>query len=552
MARNDRSIKIAFDEVTGEVLDADEFFGSKKEGFQIRKEFNRDEVELFCCECQQKLDISNSKYDRLHFKHHVNADYCILKDGNLTPEQLESISRHLKAKESDRHKELKNRIGQRIASIQDIEPNSVAIDNKFIIRGKEKRRPDVLCRYKGKEIAFEIQLSDLSLRYILSRYDFYKQHGIYLIWILDDFDIHGQSQMERDIKYLTKYHNFFKLDETVNNFKLHCRFKFPFLTENNKLLIKWLEKSVTFDEIKFDEAEYQIYYYDFDSKKRQREQEQQKWDIEIREAERTKQQEEETNIARFKAKGIINEIKRLRAENSQDYSSAERMIRGLDDFQIDIFNSELRLNRDSSRKPALLQWISEARPVHVAFIAFILRNESIYIDVNKKDSSGTTAFQELLANKNITKYTITRGLLRRGYKMTPEDLDLLPEDSLESKNDKFIYQACSNLNNRWLVDQVFQHSKLIFIIESAKRGKIIGFKFNEDQWLAFANSAIHNHKEYWEYIELAFKHYGFWNKLISIDKNGTFKRKIQEFYSNMPDQKYDFDPLFKALYQEVE
>lgn len=37
MARYDRSIKIAFDKTSGEILDADEVFDITKDAFEIRK-----------------------------------------------------------------------------------------------------------------------------------------------------------------------------------------------------------------------------------------------------------------------------------------------------------------------------------------------------------------------------------------------------------------------------------------------------------------------------------------------------------------------------------
>ena len=70
---------------------------------------------------------------------------------------------------------------------------TVIIDNKFIIKENGKRKPDVYCKFQDKELVFEIQLSDLSLNYILNRYEFYRRNGIYLIWILDKFDIHNQE-----------------------------------------------------------------------------------------------------------------------------------------------------------------------------------------------------------------------------------------------------------------------------------------------------------------------------------------------------------------------
>ncbi|MGV8880036.1 MAG: DUF6035 family protein [Sphingobacteriaceae bacterium] len=36
---------------------------------------------MYCPECDQDLIVSDSKNDRLHFKHFPHASYCELKDG---------------------------------------------------------------------------------------------------------------------------------------------------------------------------------------------------------------------------------------------------------------------------------------------------------------------------------------------------------------------------------------------------------------------------------------------------------------------------------------
>jgi len=301
----DRSIKIAFDKTTGEILDADEVFDIAKDAFQIRKKYHEKNIELSCCECEQDLMVSGSKYDRLHFKHKPGHSYCILADGKLTPHDHEKFTAILKAKESDRHKELKNKIGKLLKSISGVDVNSIQIDNKFIVKDNEKRRPDVYCKFQEKELVFEIQLSDLSLGYILSRYDFYKKHGMYLIWILDNFDIHNQGTLERDIKYLTKYENFFKLDENVETLKLLCDYKFPYLTDNNKFLTKWLKKSVELNELKFDSEVFQVFYYNFGDNKTKTETLQKQKEEELKEVERKKREQEKLENAERTIKNLV-------------------------------------------------------------------------------------------------------------------------------------------------------------------------------------------------------------------------------------------------------
>lgn len=566
MARYERSIRIAFDKISGEVLEADEVFKSAKPGFEIRKQFHTDELDLFCCECHQELGVSTSKYDRLHFKHHKKADYCILKDEHLSPADVEAFTRILKAKESQRHKELKHKIAERISKIEGIEIDSIAIDNKYIIRDSEKRRPDVYCKYRGKELVFEIQLSQLSLRYILSRYEFYRKHGIYLVWILDNFDVRDQSQLERDIKYLTNYQNFFKLDEQVEEFKLSCEYKFPFLTSDHRVLTKWLTRSVHLDEINFDETEYQIYFFDFTQRlqdqqvlqkikaEEQREAERKRLE-QIREDERIKEAALRKSQIEGKCLQVINEIKRLRSFNSQNFSTVRELLFELDEEELESLNSRLNLNAmNKNGEPVFFKWLNSARAEEVAFLDFILRCSWIEFDVNLKDANGGSAFQQIINNASIasSKYTTLKALFTRDYIFTNEDeayLKALKNDH-ETESEILVYSLCSSLQRKHLTEQLFSHAKLICILYSARENKIIGFRYKPTEWIAFANNAVEYYKEYWEYIELTFKHYGLWETLIKADRKGTFQKKVAEFYASMPEQKFDFDSAFRYLFPQ--
>jgi competence CoiA-like predicted nuclease len=556
MGRYDRSIKIAFDKTSGEILEADEVFDIKTDAFEIRKKYHEKNLILSCCECEQDLMVSGSKYDRLHFKHKPGHGYCILADRRLTPQEHERITEILKAKESYRHKELKNKIGELLKSVNGVDLNSIAIDNKFIIKENGKRRPDVYCKFQDKEIVFEIQLSDLSLGYILSRYEFYKEHEIYLIWILDNFDVHNQGTLERDIKYLTKYHNFFKLDQQSETFKLECKYKYPFLTDDNKLLTKWLKKSVSLNELKYDNEVFQAYYYNFGDNKTKTETFQRKKDEEIKEAERKRLEKIKLDNATNRAKRLRNLVADYRKRKIQNFNSIIDELEDLEDFEIKILNEVLNLKgRVVENIPPLIKWIDEAKQEDVPFIEFILGANRIELDINKPDDSYRTAFQAILLNSNIHKSLPIKSLFKAGYKLTDKDLEFIKElqvTYIDLVADTYIYKLCNSLTDRSLVDDVFNFSKLLFIIESARQGELIYFNFTGNKWISFANNAIQYYSEYWEYLELSFKRFGLWEKLIELDKNGTFQKKVEKFYSNMPKQKYDFDKVFCDLYQEIE
>lgn len=559
MGRYDRSIKIAFDKTSGEILKADEVFDIKTDAFEIRRKYHEKNLILSCCECEQDLMVSGSKYNRLHFKHKPGHGYCILTDGKLSPQEHERFTDILKAKESDRHKELKNKIGELLKSVKGVDLDSIAIDNKFIIKENGKRRPDVYCKFQDKEIVFEIQLSDLSLGYILSRYEFYKEHGIYLIWILDNFDIHNQGTLERDIKYLTKYHNFFKLDEQSETFKLECEYKYPFLTDDNKLRTKWLKKSVSLNELKYDNEVFQTYYYNFGDNKTKTEIIQKKKAEEIKETERKRHEKLKLDYATNRAKYLIKLIADIRKSEVQNFRSIINELDDFDDFETKILNDILNLKgKIVEGKPPLIKWIDEAIQEDVPFLEFILGTNKIELDINKPDDSDRTALQAVLLNSSIQKFQkslLIKSLFKAGYKLTDNDREFLEELQDKQKEfvaDAYIYKLCNSLTDRSLVDDVFNFYKLLFIIESARQGKLIYYNFTGNIWISFANNAIQHYSEYWEYLELSFKRFGLWDKLIQLDIKGTFQKKVEKFYSNMPRQKYDFDKVFNDLYPGIE
>lgn len=578
MGRYERSIKIAFDNVSGEILEADELFKNTKEAFVIRRKFHLDEIELYCCECHQKLNVSTSKYDRLHFKHQVNAEPCILKDGDLSPAELEEFTRILKSKEAQRHKDLKNKIGERLSTIPGVNRSSICIDNRFIIRKGDKRRPDVYCTYDGRELVFEIQLSQLSLRYILNRHEFYQKHGIYLIWILENFDLHRQSQLERDIKYLTKYENFFKLDEDVEEFKLSCEYKFPFLTDNNKLLTKWLTKSVALEQLKFDEIDHQAYYYNFGDNKAKQEAFQKINAEALREAERKEsenlKEEERLRLEklredrlkeaaevkfknmRYDVYALIGWIKQLKDKKSQVFHSVVDSVKLLTEDELAYFNSQLKLDKpDKNNNSAIHRWICSAETADIPFLAFMLSTHKIDLDVNVKSGEGLTVLQHLYMDRptQIPKGYLMRLILKRGYIVTQDDEAFFGqlEKSPDNECTLLTYKSAASLHDKNHVDWIFDHSKLICILESVRQNRIIGFAYSPSNWVSFANNAIQYYGRYWEYIELAFKFFGLWDKLIEIDRKGTFHKKLETLYANFPQQSFEFDQVIRKLYPEI-
>lgn len=550
MSRNERSIKSAFDKSSGEILEADKVFQNSNDPFEIRRLYHAKEIQLSCLECEQDLAVSDSKYNRLYFKHKPGHSYCILSDGNLTPKEQDVFNRILVAKESERHIELKTKIGRLLKDVDGVDTSSISIDNKFIVRGDKKRRPDVYCKYKDKELVFEIQLSDLSLGYILSRYEFYKKHKMYLIWILDDFDIHNQETLERDIKYLTKYENFFKLDENAKSFKLECEYKFPFLTNENRLLTKWLKKSVTLSQLKFDSSAFQAYFYNFGDNKTKTKKKQKIRDDEIQKLEKLRLEELKNQEAKKKAESIISKIQELRRKKYFSFENVKNRINELTHFELNILNSELALK---SRQTPIIKWIKSAKNKDFPFLDFIISCKNIDKDINEETQNGTTALQTLIENEDIKEYeriVLIRRLLEFDYELDSDDIGKL-KCLLSNPDKEFLFETCNKLKNRYLVPLVFAHPEVLYIIESAKRQELIGYNYKTKKWVQLANLAIQYYKEYWEYIELAFRHYNTWKLVEEEDTKSSFSRKLRNYYSEMPQQDFEIDELINELYPEI-
>ncbi len=557
-----RAIKYALDKTTGEIICADDIFDDRLIGFEVRKKYNRDELNPFCLECGNSYSVSSSKYERIHFKHNPTNEYCILKDEKLSPKTREDFYNIYKSKESERHKFLKNRIGQTISNINGI--SDISIDNKFIFSTEDKRRPDVYCKYFNKEIVFEIQLSNLSQRYILSRFDFYRKKGIYLIWILDNFDVKGQSQMEKDIKYLSNHQNFFKLDEEAKEFKLLCTYKFTFLSNENKYMDKWNEVSIDLDKLKFDNENFEVFFYNFGNEKEMILELQRSNEIRRRreileneiEAQKIKDKKEKEDKARRidnKINEVLDEIKRLKSKRIATYKDVIEDIRQFEDYEMEALNKKLNLNQNN----ALKRWFSEDKLVDFSFLNFILECHFIEYDINlKRDNEGNRIIDYVFKNEEITqKEWFLRLLIKRGHKFLNNDESyvnsLYPNESHKAHRFITLAYLANKLENESFIKYVFKFDMVVCIIESARQNKIIGYKYKPNEWINFANNAIENYPKYWEYIEVAFKHFGLFEKLINLDINGTFRNKLMNFYSKENKSDYSFDYLFGALYPEI-
>jgi len=546
MKKSERLISLARDKITQNLLDANVIFEiNRTVGSEIRRLISEKKIIPICVECEQSLALSKSIYDRHFFKHLPKHSYCLLSDNSLTPKQQNEYIEITKINESDRHKHLKNRIGNLISTVEGVDKNSVAIDNKFIFRNGGKRKPDVYCKFLDYEVVFEIQLSKLPLWYIRKRHQFYKENNIYLIWILDNFDVKSQGSFELDIKYLNTYHNFFKLDESAVSLRLLCEYKDVYI-EDFIVKNKWKQKSIELNELSFDSKQIQAFYYNFPVNLAKKE-------TELIQLLRKKEDDEwnafqikEEEERKIKIEKIIQQIKNEKSKKFSSYRLVENKINELSYLEIKELNNNLGFK--NRKKSPIIKWIRETNEYNYTFLFFILQNKNIYVNINQSDSIEETVFLELYKNEKIpSQHYICKLFFEIGYQLQKKDIEYI---NLHSKNNNF--ESCKiwdRVKNRKLIQKVYEKDTFLFILESAKHKQIIGSKLAN--WITFGNNAIQFYSQYWEYIELAFKKYGIWDLIIEQDRRKTFHSKLEKLYQNFPKQEYDVDTVVKDLYPEV-
>ncbi len=532
MGKFQRSIPFAKDKISGEIVGSDIFFKEPNISYGIRNKYSTNESQYMCCECSQDLIISTSCNSKVHFKHNPGHYKCVLSTGELNNQDLEAFKRFHHYRESKKHKELKNKIGELLNVTQGVNVSSIAIDTKFISSGVERRKPDVYCRYYDKQIVFEIQLSNLSHKYILGRHNFYKKLGMYLIWILDDFDIHSQDRLEKDIKYLSKYENYFKLDGDRSDLSFLCHYKYPYISESNKVHSKWESKSITLPELEFDINDYQVYYYNYPE------------NLELKyiraknndiiQIEHDEKQEYEDG------KEYINSIFKRIVDNKNKHDSSEiyngilKELARLTVVQKTVLNSK-NLDKLIDRKSPISVRIDNIKNSNKSnYLKFIFATNNIIFDINQTNDDGRTVLQAILLNDNLHfRHSLILNLFEHGYRLTDSDKELV--STLEKfENDLWFYEICSKLHDKSLMHSLIKYERLVSILESAFYGKIVGSKL--PNWIAYTNNILQCYGKYWkDYIKPIYEETGILKVILISDKKSTIHKKIQ----NLANYEYD-------------
>lgn len=175
-----------------------------------RVEFARN-IKYRCAFCGSPVQIYGNTKRRYHFKHlhvyseHKPYDNCIYYSGyQADPEEIKRAKYHGQP-ESDIHKKLKQLIKEKLSHIGTVDEEKVI---RSTIDMHRWRKPDLCLNTDDKKVAIEVQVSTTSLNTIIGRADFYSEHDMFLLWIVNELD---GSFTNYDI-FADSQHNLFVLD----------------------------------------------------------------------------------------------------------------------------------------------------------------------------------------------------------------------------------------------------------------------------------------------------------------------------------------------------
>ncbi|MFC6101234.1 DUF6035 family protein [Olivibacter domesticus] len=558
---DEKKINLIRDKITGDTYYVHKLIKSQKDGFIIRNEYASNTRNFQCCECGQDLIPSISRLDNVYFKHFPKSEFCILKENDWDDEMANDHYRMLYGRESSRHKYLKNKIGEGLLTTEGIDVNSVQIDTTFIIKGKDRRKPDVYCQYKGMELVFEIQLSSLSPKYINERAKFYANHGIFLIWVLDLKDNPLLlSNLQRDIKWVWSSQNLFRLDESSNSLRFICNYKLPFINEEKQeVWDKWTMSSITLSDLTFREKDYQAFYLDFEAQHKILEVELQNRLNHLKEKEMENERLEQIKKCKLRVDKILKDI-RDRGKNDQGFYNVLQELRFLTEEEKTLFSQKSSfVGKYVKKKPYLVHYLQNYQTKNgyskTNFIEFLLTEELIDIDVNAKDSSGGGPLQELYKNSHLQDihYKLIPRLFKRGYHLTDVDshfiLNSSDIDVTFREAELVTLKHYDTVRGTEEIVLIQKHQRYLLFVESAVQKQIIGSRLKN--WVQYMMGVLHNYKCFWVYTKEALKKTGTWELILESDKKGTFMKKIKEFGLEDAEQDRTMFQLLWKLYPEI-
>lgn len=409
--------------------------------FKLRHAIQRNEKQFYCGFCGKELKICGGgegrNKQRLHFRHKYKNlnDYCIYTDEESKTRRQIELEKYANEEESKLHQELKNTIAKTLDT-------HYGADSKIeqYIRDQQNprfyRRPDIRAIFPDKDVVVEVQITSTFLDVILGRQDFYAEHNMHLLWVVNEFK--PELFHQKDILYSSK-DNIFVFDceahkKTKDEGKLYlkCYHKYYYCNTNGYILQhpNFSCELITFDDLIFNPTDYSVYYFDIDENRKQCEAEQkvikeriQKEEKErqrllqieqekLREQEEKRQREEEEQRQREeserKERERLNNIKRQQKTKIEDCVYHESI--SFDDFwqYYQQLNEEERRVMDNEIHSIIIKSVSP----HYAYYEY------------KSNKKITELYYFLLKNQYTYDWTQFKNIPEEYFKCSYNELNM--------------------------------------------------------------------------------------------------------------------------------
>lgn len=279
-------MKIAVDHLRGTTIAAPDLLGMSPETFyNLRRELlqNTSEPEpvrprLTCAICGIGLHLALHGSGNRYFRHDNEPPICPWYTGRGVTREMKEAEDFLTEKESPQHFRLKWLIADALNRDRETK-GTVAVQGTLwgqLLTG-EWRRPDVQCTWRGRRVAFEVQLGTTHLREIVYRENFYRAEGIYVIWVFHpaamDRAAHSDERFfnRRNVFFVTAEDDI-EINEPqprdaqpVDRLTLRCRYDKPLVDALGEISVKANETLVGLDDLTYPDDHYRPFYFDFPS-----------------------------------------------------------------------------------------------------------------------------------------------------------------------------------------------------------------------------------------------------------------------------------------------
>lgn len=262
MARGDLGIPVLYDTLSSGPVEARLVLAAADVDIsllrhQVRRERKNQSTRYRCGLCRDPVYISNSGGSS-HFAHYVDSGPQCAWRAKL-PGNLDKISagRFNGNQEGELHRRILltlQALCERSTGFSEVSmPNATL----FGMPGTGHRFPDLAAVHDGRRVVFELQISKTYLTVISDRETFYRDNGIYLIWLFHNFEQWRERQTERDIVAM-RSRQAFELDSEAikatletGHLTLRAHWQAPF-SDGVKVGWRWATKLVSAEELVFD------------------------------------------------------------------------------------------------------------------------------------------------------------------------------------------------------------------------------------------------------------------------------------------------------------